>query len=285
MLSPVGVRRVVMVVLDGLRPDAIDTFGLNTLKRLRAGGASTMRGSTVSPSVTAAAMTSLLTGVPPTRHGVRSDRFHVPRTAGKLSPLPRVLADAAYPSSGFMASVPPIFRGVAARIATQLGISDTRFTGDDAPGILQSARHALSAQRRGLILLHWPDADRAGHAHGWMSEAYGEAAIKMDTTLCLLMALAEIPRDRGTLLVVLSDHGGGGASTRDHDSDHPLDRQILISLIGGGVRPGLLQEGASILDVPSTVLWALGVKCPAEYAGTPMRSAFLPQDEPEGVAA
>jgi arylsulfatase A-like enzyme len=281
MLSPVGVRRVVLVVLDGLRPDAIDTFGLNTLKRLRAGGASTMRGTTVAPSVTAAAMASLLTGVSPMRHGIRTDRFHIPRVAGKLSPLPRVLAEATYPSSGFMAAVPPIFRGVASRIAAQLGINDSRFVGEDAPGILQSARHALSAQRRGLILLHWPDADRAGHEHGWMSEEYGEAAIRLDTSLCLLMALAEIPRDRGTLLVTLSDHGGGGADPRDHESDHPLDRQILISMIGGGVRPGILREGASIMDVPSTILWALGVPVPADYSGTPFCSAFRPQDEPD----
>jgi arylsulfatase A-like enzyme len=281
MLSPVGVRRVVLVVLDGLRPDAIDTFGLTTLKRLRAGGASTMRGTTVSPSVTAAAMTSLLTGVAPVRHGVRSDRFHVPRTAGKLSPLPRVLADAAYPTSGFIASIPMLFRGVATRIAGQLGISDAKFAGEDAPGILQSARHALASQRRGLILLHWPDADRAGHEHGWMSEEYGEAAVKMDTTLSLLMALTEIPRDRGTLLVVLSDHGGGGVDARNHDSDHLLDRQILISMIGGGVQPGILPEGASILDVPSTILWSLGVRIPADYAGSPLRSAFAPMPEPE----
>jgi len=279
MASPVGVRRVVMVVLDGLRPDAIDTFSLNTLKRLRAGGASTMRGVTVGPSVTAAAMASLLTGVPPLRHGIRSDRFHIPRAAGKLSPLPRVLADAAFPSSGFMAAVPPIFRGVASRIAAQLGISDSRFFGQDAPAILQSARDALATQRRGLILLHWPDADRAGHAHGWMSKEYGEAAVKMDTTLCLLMALAEIPRDRGTLLVVLSDHGGGGVDPRNHDSEHPLDRRILISMIGGGVQPGVLHD-ASILDVPATVLWALGVPAPAEYAGAPLRSAFTPRGEP-----
>lgn len=184
-----------------------------------------------------------------------------------------------------MASVPPLFRGVAARIAAQLGISESRFTGEDAPAILQSARHALASQRRGLILLHWPDGDRAGHEHGWMSDAYGVAAVRMDTTLCLLMALAEIPRDRGTLLVVLSDHGGGGVDPRDHDSEHPLDRRILISMIGGGVQPGVLADGASILDVPPTILWALGVPAPTDYAGSPLHSAFSRQPEPEPEAA
>lgn len=285
MQSPVKIRRVILVVLDGLRPDAIDAFALPTLKRLRAGGASTMRGATVTPSVTAAAMTSLLTGVAPNHHGVRSDRFHVPRGAAALSPLPRVLRAANYPTAAHMAAVPSLFRGIASRIATQLGIADPRFTGDDAPSILQSARHTLSAQRRGLILLHWPDADRAGHAHGWMSEEYGDAARRLDTTMCLLTALTEVPRDSGTLLITLSDHGGGGADRKNHDSDHPLDRRILIMMSGGGVRPGTLHEGASILDVPATVLWALGVPAPAEYAGSALVAPFRTEDSPEPVAA
>lgn len=280
MYHPVRIRRVILVVLDGLRPDAIDAFNLPTLKRLRAGGASTMRGATVAPSVTAAAMTSLLTGVPPERHGVRSDRFHVPRSAGALSPLPRVLAASNYPTSAHMASVPTLFRGIAARIAAQLGIADVRLSGNDAPAILQSARHALTAQRRGLIVLHWPDADRAGHAHGWMSEEYGDAARRLDSTLSLLTALTEIPRDSGTLLIVLSDHGGGGADPRNHDSDHPLDRQILLMMNGGGVRAETLPDGASILDIPATILWALGVEAPPEYAGSPLSAAFRREDEP-----
>src|SRR5215813_9643309 len=59
------VRRVVVVILDGLRPDAIQRFHLETLHRLMASGAWTLRGTTVAPSVTTAAVTSLMTGVSP----------------------------------------------------------------------------------------------------------------------------------------------------------------------------------------------------------------------------
>lgn len=281
MQSPVNIRRVILVVLDGLRPDAIDAFALPTLRRHRAAGSSTMRGMTVTPSVTAAAMTSLLTGVEPGQHGVRTDRFHVPRSAATLAPLPRVLAAANYPTSAHMAAVPRIFRGITSRIATQLGISDLRQSGDDAPGILKAARHSIAAQRRGLIVMHWPDADRAGHEHGWMSEEYGEAARRLDATMSLLTALAEVPRDSGTLLIALSDHGGGGTDLRNHDSSHPLDQRILIMMSGRSVRLGTLPDGASILDVPATILWALGVESPSSYGGRPLVAAFRREDEPE----
>jgi predicted AlkP superfamily pyrophosphatase or phosphodiesterase len=51
-------RRVITVVLDGLRPDAIERFELAHLGALIAHGASALDATTVSPSVTVAAMTS-----------------------------------------------------------------------------------------------------------------------------------------------------------------------------------------------------------------------------------
>ena len=62
MPTATPIRRVILVVLDGLRPDAIPRFGLAHLAALAHGGASTMLARTVHPSVTAAAMASLLTG-------------------------------------------------------------------------------------------------------------------------------------------------------------------------------------------------------------------------------
>lgn len=264
------VRRVVLVVLDGLRADAIDTLALPHLRRLRSIGASTLTAQTVAPSVTAAAMTSLLTGVPPTVHGLTSDRFRIPRTRARLQPLPRVLEHAGYPTTAFVREIPRLYRGVATRIVRQLGAGDARFVGHNAPEILLAARNTLATQRRGLVLMHWPDADMAGHDHGWMSAPYAEAARRLDATLGLLAGLIEIERDPYTLLIALADHGGGGVDPRDHDSDHPIDRTIPIVAVGGGVPAGASLGAAHLLDVPATVLAALGVAQPAEYAGRPL---------------
>ncbi|MBI3791822.1 MAG: alkaline phosphatase family protein [Gemmatimonadetes bacterium] len=268
------IRRVIVVVLDGLRADAIAQFELPTLTRLRARGASTLDGATVSPSVTAAAMTSLFTGVPPAVHGVESDRFHIPSAKRGLRPMTRVLADSGMPVSVFLAELPFVFRGLGRRFAHAAGVPNAQFAGDDAPDILASARQALATQRRGLILFHWPDADQAGHSHGWMSRTYADAARRLDDALGLLVAQCEVGRDPGTLLIALADHGGGGARPRDHDSPHPLDRTIPIVLAGGGVQPGALTPGASLLDIAPTVLWSLGVPQPAGWSGRPLLEAF-----------
>ena len=269
-----GIRRVIVVVLDGLRPDAITCFNLTHLQRAMQGGAHTLGGTTVTPSVTAAAMTSLFTGVPPRLHGVESDRFHIPSPRRNLQPMTQRVAEAGLPVSVFMAEIPYLFRGLAKRFARVAGVEDANFAGNTAPEIVMGARHRLATQRRGLMLFHWPDADRAGHAHGWMSEPYAEAARRMDATFGLLAALCEIGRDPGTLLIALADHGGGGVKHDDHDSPHPLDRTIPIVLAGGNVQAGELAPFASLLDVPPTVLWSLGISIPASWTGRPLLEAF-----------
>ncbi len=282
MLRASPVRRVVLVVLDGLRPDAIPRFGLGELSALAQRGAHTMLGRTVTPSVTACAMASLLTGAAPERHGLQCDRFHLPRPTGALHPLPRLLAAQGLPSSAFLATMPVLFSGIAQRIAAHLGITQAQFRGRDCEEILDAARTTLREQTRGLIVMHWPDADRAGHAHGWMSDAYATAARRMDSTLGALVTQLNL-EESGTLLVALADHGGGGAVPDHHNSEHPLDRTIPIILAGGAVRRGDIPPGASLLDVPATVCWALGVPRPESFAGRALVEAF--HALPVGVAA
>jgi phosphopentomutase len=234
-----------------------------------------MLGRTVAPSVTACAMASLLTGATPERHGLQSERFHLPRPRGSIDPLPRLLARHALPSSVFLAKVPLLFTGLAHRIASHAGFSHTRFRGAGCHDILDTARTTLKDQERGLILMHWPDADRAGHEHGWMSDKYADAARGMDRAVGRLVGELDLD-DPSTLLVALADHGGGGAVLNHHDSDHPLDRTIPVMLAGGAIRRGDLQAGASLLDIPATVCWVLGVPRPESYAGTPLRAALEP---------
>jgi len=263
-------RRVILVILDGLRADAIDVFGLATLQRLRETTAHTSVARTVEPSVTWAVMTSLMTGVAPAVHGVVSERIHLPRPKAKLHPLPATLADLGLPSTAVLCNIPRVFRPVASAIGRGLGVGHLRFVGNGAEDILESARDRLADQRRGLIFLHWPDADSTGHDHGWMSPEYAEAARTLDRTIGELLQVVHLEDDPETLLIALADHGGGGVDPKDHESTHPFDRLVPLYFMGAGVSPGDLGPNVSLLDVPATILWALGVERPATYVGSPL---------------
>jgi arylsulfatase A-like enzyme len=279
-LTP-ALHRVIVLVLDGLRPDALDAFSLPHLQRLRHRAAATLSATTVAPSVTWAAMTSLLTGVHPAVHGIVRDQPHIPRPRAILTPLAQVIADAGLATSAFMADVPFVYRGLATRIARRLGFGAARFAGRNAAEIVFIARQTLQAQRHGLILLHWPDADRAGHEHGWMSPEYGIAARGLDAATGLLSAVTQVERDPHSLLLICADHGGGGDKANDHASAHPLDRTVPVLAIGGRVCAGEIEGAVNLLDLPPTVLWALGLPIPGSYTGQALRMLVeQPECEP-----
>lgn len=268
-----GVSRVIVVVLDGLRPDAITRFALPHLGALLDTTAHTLAGRTVEPSTTASALTSLFTGVAPNIHGIRNEHGFLPSLGKRLTLLPKVLAAHRLPMRGYMRSLPFGFRAIGSTIAARLGVR-ARFAGHDAASILESARRDLTTTPRGVLYLHWPDTDLAGHAHGWMTAGYARAAERLDQSVGQLVAETDVLHDPASAIIFLADHGGGGAVPHDHDSPHPQDLTIPIIIGGGRVVTGRLPAGSSPLDVCATIPWILGVTPPESWQGRPLREAF-----------
>ncbi len=274
------VRRVVLLVLDGLRADLVGDARFPHLAMLRDQSACTLNATTVLPSVTAAAMTSLFSGVAPCDHGIASDRFAMPRHVHRLRPLPREVARAGLHTTGIVRQVPWPLRPLARRIVRELGLATAHFVTADVRELLRAALPSLRDQPDGLIVMHWPDCDAIGHHHGWMSEPYLDAVSRMDAALGAVRAVLQ-PREHDTLLLALADHGGGGRVPDHHDSPHPLDCTIPIFLAGAGVQPQSLPDSHTLLDVPATVLWSLGLPVPTAWSGVPITQAFAaPRDVP-----
>jgi len=278
MSMSTAICRVIIVVLDGLRPDAIDAFELSNIRAMASSGASTMSARTVSPSCTWPAMTSLLSGLPPETHGILRDSPHVPRPKTALEPLPALVSRAGYHSAVFMRALPALYRGTARLIARGLGFAEARFAGATAEEVTMAASKNLRSQERGLIVMHWADADTAGESCGWMTQEYGDACRRLDSAVGLLMKLTSCSSDPRTLVVALADHGGGGVTVNDHSEEHPLNWTIPLILSGGAVRQTTLEE-AHLLDVPATAAWALGVTRPAAYAGRVLIEAIASHEE------
>lgn len=277
MYTPPPLRRVILVVADGLRPDAIAKFNLVSIRRMMRQGSFTLGATTVTPSVTAAAMTSLLTGITPERHGIKTDTFFLPLPRFDIRPLPKVLAESGIATAAFMRELPRPFKPLAKHLTHRLGLTYTTFSGQTAKEILSSFYRRGALVEWGLTIMHWPDADQAGHEHGWMSEEYGRAAKAIDEAMGTLMGMMELLYGPETLLIMLADHGGGGVHPKRHDSFHPQDRTIPIVLAGPAVTPSELRPVSTILDVPATILWALGARVPDTYAGRPFFEAFEPK--------
>lgn len=74
-MSNTSRKRVLVVLFDGLRPDLVRPSTTPNLHRLQKQGVTLARQRTVFPSETRIAFTSLVTGVPPGRHGIVGNSY------------------------------------------------------------------------------------------------------------------------------------------------------------------------------------------------------------------
>ena len=83
------VTRVVIISMDGLRPDAIDMAPMPALQNLMATGAYSLAAQTIDPSTTLPANTSMLSSLCPSAHGLTWDEYlpergSAPRSIGMV---------------------------------------------------------------------------------------------------------------------------------------------------------------------------------------------------------
>jgi predicted AlkP superfamily pyrophosphatase or phosphodiesterase len=265
---------VILIVIDGLRPDAVTEAGTPVLHGLLRRGWRAETAVTVRPSITIAALSSLASGVAPERHGLCAATLQSLGKLRGLKPLPLELRRIGVETSVVTTQLIGSARWLAGALL-RLGGVTRLIPAPPAPGILMDV--ALRAMVRNpapeLVVIYLNDADLAGHAWGWMSPAYLQALRQIDRALGQLEPLVEDP---DALVVLTADHGGGGVLPHDHDHPHPVNEAIPVGMIGGRVMPGLVSpEPVRLLDIPPTVLHGFGGTAPVEYEGRVLHEAFM----------
>jgi len=267
-------RRVVVVLVDGLRGDAITIEHMPSLYELGMNFVRAGRATTVRPSTTVAALTSLATGVAPDIHGWTGVQMPALSPLARIEPLPRVLRHHGRSVSVVAQDLPFIRRSMARALTTLAGAGRLHFADPDPRRLAEAAIVARERTATGLIMVYLQHCDRAGHEHGWMSPAYLQAASQADKAIGVLASM--LAHD---LLVVLSDHGGGGVSARDHDALHPLNERIPLVLASQRLpRSVVIRRRVSLLDVPVTIAEALGVPVPSSYQGRSLIDRLTPRE-------
>lgn len=268
---------VIIISVDGLRPDAIRRFGARTLQRMVADGSHTFEATTVKPSSTLPSHTSMLTGTDPETHGVGWNDERLETHGHVVTPTIFAAAKAA----GFHTAA--FFSKSKFHHLQERGTLDytqapdgwdkwmaTRTVGDVAT--------YLKHERPNLLFVHIGEADYAGHSLGWMSFAYKWAVNRVDNGVKHVLESADAAFGKGNYTVIVTaDHGGHG---RNHGSDEAVDMTIPWIVWGEGVNEGAsIRPAVRTMDTAATVLWLLGIDEPADWAGTAVADAFSPASQ------
>ena len=231
----VGARQVVLLVLDGLGARQLDERA--RLAPVLASGTGTTLTS-VAPSTTAAALTSLATGLVPAVHGVVGYRLAIgaeilnvlgwrlgerdarqrvrprefqpyPPFAGSLVPTP-VVSRQDYRSTGFTAA----------------HLGDSPLYGWHTPAGLVVEVRRLLGQGAPFVYAYYDGVDRSAHASG-LGEHYDAELVAVDRIVGDLLEV--LPKDAA--LVVTADHGQVEVGTSTEVLG--ADLMACVSLLSG----------------------------------------------------
>lgn len=270
---------VVIISIDGLRPDAIEQFRAPTLQRLMREGSYSRDAQTILPSTTLPSHTSMLTGVDVHVHGVTFNSDDEANVTALAVPTVFSIAHAA----GFRTAA--FFGKTKLQYLHLPHTLDHVRSSDGRMGWAGSARRTVNDVRRyleraspNLVFIHLAEADYAGHFFGWMGGSYARAVNHVDQAVALLIDHAAARFGPGQYTVIITaDHGGHG---RTHGTADPVDTTIPWIVWGEGVRIGGSLAPVHTMDTAATVLWLLGIEVPSEWSGRPVTEAFEAKPAP-----
>lgn len=261
------IEHVVIISVDGMRPDAMEAAITPNLDKLRARGVYNPHGQTVKNSITLISHASMLTGMVPEKHGIMWGLPYI-GWPGMNGPTLFTEAHAAGLTTGMVFG------------KEKLNYINIENSVDDLYGVnthdLEVKEHAVDFINQGMpnaFFIHFPDNDRVGHAFGWMSQNQLYAIGYVDGLIGeVLAAIDANGYTDSTLVIVTADHGGHG---KGHGDDSPLDRTIPWIAAGPGVQQGVILDGElNTEDTAATALYALGLPIPEYWDGIPQTTIF-----------
>src|SRR5687767_2528350 len=264
-------RRVLILSIDGLRPDAISLAPMPNLLALMQSGAYSLSAQTVYPSVTLVAHASMLSGLCPSKHGVDWNDY-LPERGYALG---TDLFDIAH-AAGLRTDM-YVTKKKLTQIAEPASLDNFVFV-NDRDTVLTERLIEEFPQDFGVLFIHFGITDGMGHSYGWLSPEQLSVIFRADEALGQLLEELEARNLRSeTLIIITSDHGGHSTT---HGSSSPEDMTIPWIAAGPGIQPKALTTVVHTTDTAATAAFALGLNIPAEWDGVPVNEAFgLPRSE------
>jgi predicted AlkP superfamily pyrophosphatase or phosphodiesterase len=264
--------KLLLIVLDGCRPDALKQAHTPNIDSLWQTGAYTWNARSVMPSVTLPAHSSMFRGITPDKHGIQADNVFRPSAAA--FPSITDVAKLGNKRTAMFYSWEQL-RDLAAPGSLDLSYCMNAVYGSDNDTLVArvAAAHLIERQPD-FCFLYFGDIDITGHLHGWMSPEYIAAIEANDRALGMVLEYLDQTHLRQRYhILVQADHGGHDT---DHGTDMPEDMTIPWIINGPLIKKGhLIQSPVNMVDTSATIAHILALSRPLLWEGTPVYEAFL----------
>lgn len=244
-------NHAILIVVDGLRTDAISSAATPNICRLMTEGAARLQAQTVSPAMTLPVHFSIFTGVPPSRHGVWTNTIHLVAAPDCAGLMDRVRFRGG--RSAVFFSWEPLRNLWSPGASEMTHCRNTVSEVDHDLRLAEACGHWVVERKPNFVFLYLERTDFAGHAEGWMGDFYREAVRGADAAVGRFLEILESAGCRKRYGIVLqSDHGG---IERDHGNrTEPEVLTVPWIASGSGIPAGhQISTPVSVLDTAPTL--------------------------------
>lgn len=260
---------VLLVVVDGMRPDGMLQANAPTMRGLMDRGTYSLTAQSVLPSITLPTHMSMFHGVPPEVHGIRSNHYF-PMGGEPVPGIIDLVRKEKRRAAVFYTweELRDLWRPGSAVYSSFINIyGPDGFTSDTA--IARLAADYLVVERPDFTFLYLGQVDEIGHRHGWMSSEYLRTIEVADAALGYILGqLENTGLLKNTTCLLTADHGGHDHA---HGLDLPEDMTVPWILSGCGVKQGCEIQGlVRIYDTAPTIARLLELPIPPAWQGRPV---------------
>ena len=282
----VPTEHVILFVLEGFGQDSLKGGTMPSLSKLVKEGSVTWSASGVKPALRLPTMASLITGMPVEKHGINWNAFEFSRGYPRSPSMFDYLDLSGGRDSAIFYMDESLYQ-----LARPEPYTDYQLCGalrpDCGPNkivayIQQYFKKATSGHGYGhailslphLLVVHLPEAGRAGVAHGWNSKEYREALRTVDTAMKSVLDLFKEYKLSDRTTVVVTALSGQGT---DPGADAPTtDSPVVPWIVSGvGIKHGqIIHQPVSIIDTGATVMRILGLETHTEWDSKAVEEIF-----------
>ncbi|MCL3779542.1 nucleotide pyrophosphatase [Prolixibacteraceae bacterium JC049] len=274
-------KRVIMLALDGISVEGLQTAQTPNLDQLLKEGVLSLKTRDVMPSVTLPNWTSILTGSGPEQHGVVNNGWQINKYT-----LPPVEKDA----KGYYPSIFKVTKDQVPNIKTAFYYNwknliypynkkyFDEYSFEEKDGYEANYQKAFDfivkhKTSPTLVYLYSVHTDHAGHRSGWMSADYIQSIEEADKAIGLFLdKLKQEKLYNSSHFMFLTDHGGG---PKGHGGVTTEEMIVPWGITGPGIKKGFqLKSPNNTVNTSPVIAYLFNCKTPEAWIGKVPSSIF-----------
>lgn len=256
-----SVNKVLIIGIDGCRPDALLAANTPNMDALWKNGAYTFKAQTDEISSSGPAWSAMLTGVWHQKHNVLNNDYEDPDLEHYPHFFHRIRQEKPELKTYSVATWGPIHK--------ILQEGDATYTSSKLSDALVAEEVASILENRDVdvMFVQLDEVDGAGHRHDYTAESkkYLKAIERSDAQVGTMISALEqrsAIKEENWLIILSTDHGG---SDFGHGKNIPEHTTVFYIASGKSAVKGEIQQEVGVVDVAVTALFHLGIPAKEEW--------------------